>query len=169
MVAGSGDYQATGVGSEAYAGKLSAQARQFTVVRSELVAGTNRILRFITWATVPVAVLLLASQLHEHASARDAVTGTVAALVGMVPQGLVLRRASRSAFRRHAARRQVLVSSFSRRRGLGQGGRRVLDKTGTLTDGTIAFARLVVLADYPIRLRWARSPTTWIATPPWPR
>src|SRR5580704_3282595 len=43
VAAGSGDYQATGVGAEAYARKLAAQARQFTVVRSELVAGINQI------------------------------------------------------------------------------------------------------------------------------
>src|SRR5262249_10739156 len=50
VVAGSGDYQATGVGAEAYARKLAAQARRFTLVRSELVAGINQILRYVTWA-----------------------------------------------------------------------------------------------------------------------
>src|SRR5215468_10293539 len=49
VVAGSGDYQATGVGAEAYARKLAAQARRFTLVRSELVAGINQILRYVTW------------------------------------------------------------------------------------------------------------------------
>src|SRR5947207_5006171 len=48
VVAGSGDYQATGVGAEAYAAKLAAQAQRFTVVRSELVAGINQILRYVT-------------------------------------------------------------------------------------------------------------------------
>src|SRR6266852_4977911 len=43
VVAGSGGYQATGVGAEAYARKLAAQARRFTLVRSELVAGINQI------------------------------------------------------------------------------------------------------------------------------
>jgi len=90
VVAGSGRYQATGVGAEAYARKLAAEARRFTLVRSELMEGINRILRYVTWAIVPVAVLLLVSQLHARDSVRAALTGTVAALVGMVPQGLVL-------------------------------------------------------------------------------
>ena len=64
VVAGSGGYQATGVGAEAYARKLAAEARRFTVVRSELIDGINRILRYVTWAIVPVAVLLMISQLH---------------------------------------------------------------------------------------------------------
>ena len=66
VIAGAGDYQATGVGAEAYARKLAAQARRFTVVRSELVAGINQILRYVTWAIPPVAVLLVVSQLHTR-------------------------------------------------------------------------------------------------------
>ena len=90
VAAGSGGYQATGVGADAYARKLAAQARRYAPVRSELVDGINRILRFVTWAIPPVAVLLVLSQIHGHQTVREAATGTVAALVGMVPQGLVL-------------------------------------------------------------------------------
>src|SRR5215469_12235433 len=88
VVAGSGGYQATGVGPAAYARQLAAEARRFTPVRSELIEGINRILRYVTWAIVPVAVLLVISQLHRHGGVRETATGTVAALVGMVPQGL---------------------------------------------------------------------------------
>src|SRR5215831_1732033 len=90
VVAGSGGYQATGVGAEAYARKLAAQARRFTVVHSELVAGINQILRYVTWALPPVAALLVIGQLHTRQTVRAGATSTVAALVGMVPQGLVL-------------------------------------------------------------------------------
>src|SRR5436305_612842 len=90
VVAGSGRYQATGVGSEAYARQLTAAARHFQLVRSELVDGINRILRYITWAIPPVAVLTLVGQLHSNNTVPDALTGTVAALVAIVPQGLVL-------------------------------------------------------------------------------
>lgn len=151
VVAGSGDYEATGVGSEAYARKLASQARQFTIVRSELVAGTNQILRYVTWAIAPVAGLLLASQLLNHTSAREALTGTVAALVGMVPQGLVLLTSI--AFGVAAvtlSRRQVLVQQLPAVEGLARVDVVCFDKTGTLTDGTISFDRVVVLADQPI-------------------
>src|SRR5712675_589620 len=85
VVAGSGGYQATAVGADAYARKLAAQARRFAPVRSELMDGINRILRYVTWAIAPVAVLLVISQLHGNRTLREAATGTVAALVGMVP------------------------------------------------------------------------------------
>ena len=151
VVAGSGDYEATGVGSEAYARKLAAQAKRFAIVPSELVAGTNQILRYITWAVVPVGGLLLTSQLLERATAREAVTGTVAALVGMVPQGLVLLTSI--AFGVAAvtlSRRQVLVQQLPAIEGLARVDVVCFDKTGTLTDGMIAFDRLILLADQPV-------------------
>src|SRR5215470_13760175 len=148
VVAGSGDYQATGVGAEAYARKLAAQARRFTVVRSELVAGINQILRYVTWALPPVAALLVLSQLHTHQTVREGATSTVAALVGMVPQGLVLLTSV--AFGVAAvtlARRRVLVQQLPAVEGLARVDVVCFDKTGTLTDGTIAFDSLIRLDD----------------------
>src|SRR5215510_10404774 len=148
VVAGSGGYQATGVGAEAYARKLVAQAQRFTVVRSELVAGINQILRYVTWALPLVAALLVISQLHTHQSVREGATSTVAALVGMVPQGLVLLTSV--AFGVAAvtlARRQVLVQQLPAVEGLARVDVVCFDKTGTLTDGTIAFDSLIRLDD----------------------
>ena len=148
VVAGSGGYQATQVGAEAYARKLAAEARRFSLVHSELVDGINRILRYITWAIVPVAALLLVSQLHARAGARGALTGTVAALVGMVPQGLVLLTSI--AFGVAAitlARRRVLVQQLPAVEGLARVDVVCFDKTGTLTDGTVTFDGLVRLDD----------------------
>ena len=53
VVAGSGRFQATRVGADAYARRLATEARRFTLVRSELVDGTNRILQLVQWAIVP--------------------------------------------------------------------------------------------------------------------
>src|SRR5262245_61476115 len=148
VAAGSGDYQATGVGAEAYARKLAAQARRFTVVRSDLVAGINQILRYVTWAIPPVAALLVLSQLHTRQTVREGATSTVAALVGMVPQGLVLLTSV--AFGVAAvtlARRRVLVQQLPAVEGLARVDVMCFDKTGTLTDGTIAFDSLVRLDD----------------------
>ena len=148
VVAGSGRYQATGVGANSYARKLAAEARRFKLVHSDLIAGINQILRYITWAIPPVAVLLAFSQLHSGGGWRDAVTGTVAGLVGMVPQGLVLLTSI--AFGVAAvtlARRKVLVQQLPAVEGLARVDTVCFDKTGTLTDGTIAFDRVERLDD----------------------
>ncbi len=118
------------------------------LVRSELVAGINQILRYVTWAIPPAAALLVISQLHTHQTVREDATSTVAALVGMVPQGLVLLTSV--AFGVAAvtlARRQVLVQQLPAVEGLARVDVVCLDKTGTLTDGTIAFDSLIRLDD----------------------
>src|SRR5215475_6637496 len=143
VVAGTGRFQATAVGSEAYARKLTAEARRFTLARSELMDGINRILRYVTWAIVPVAALLLFSQLHIGDSVDAAVSGVVAGLVGMVPQGLVLLTSV--AFGVAAvtlARRNVLVQQLPAIEGLARVDIVCTDKTGTLTTGRISFSRV---------------------------
>ena len=148
VVAGSGGYQATDVGADAYARKLAAEARRFTLVHSELMDGINRILRYVTWAIGPVAVLLAVSGWRAHGSAGQVASGTVAALVGMVPQGLVLLTSV--AFGVAAvtlARRRVLVQQLPAVEGLARVDVVCLDKTGTLTDGAIAFDSLIRLDD----------------------
>src|SRR5207253_4307379 len=100
----------------------------------------------VTWAIIPIAALLVLSQVHAHDTLRDTVTGTVAGLVGMVPQGLVLLTSV--AFGVAAvtlARRRVLVQQLPAVEGLARVDVVCLDKTGTLTDGTIGFDSLVRL------------------------
>src|SRR5207253_3549200 len=89
VVAGSGRFQATGVGPDSYAAKLATEARRFQLTRSELMDGINTILRFVTYAIVPISALLLWSQLQDHKVA-GALRFVVAGVVAMVPEGLVL-------------------------------------------------------------------------------
>lgn len=148
VVAGSGRFQATGVGADAYAVQLATEARRFTVTHSELVAGTNRLLRWISLMMVVVGPLLLWSQFHskDNHTWRDAMTGAVAALVGMVPEGLVLLTSLAFVIATISlARRQTLVQELPAVEGLARVDVVCLDKTGTLTHGDITFDRLELL------------------------
>jgi len=142
VVAGSGRFQATHVGADAYAHRLAAEARRFTLVHSELVDGINTLLRYIQYALFPVAALLLWRQLGAN-DVPDALTGVVAGVVGMVPEGLVLLTSL--AFGIAAvtlARRNVLVQELPAVEVLARVDVVCLDKTGTLTDGNIVFDAL---------------------------
>ncbi len=148
VVAGSGRFQATAVGDDAYARRLSTEARRFALARSELMDGINRILRYVTWAIFPTGALLLVSQYYAVSEWTDAVSGAVAGVVGMVPQGLVLLTSI--AFGVAAvtlARRQVLVQELPAVEGLARVDVVCFDKTGTLTDGNIVFDRVERLDD----------------------
>jgi cation-transporting P-type ATPase E len=146
VVAGSGSDRATAVGKDSYAHQLTAEARQFTRVRSELIEGINRLLRYVTWAIPPAAALLLFSQFHAGVDWREALTGTVAGLVAMVPQGLVLLTSIAFAVAAVTlARRKLLVQELPAVEGLARVDVVCCDKTGTLTDGTISFDHAVRL------------------------
>lgn len=86
VVAGSGEFVATRVGDNAYANRLTAQGRRFDLAHSTLIAGINRLLRSLTWVIVPVGVLLVVSQLRSAAGFADAMVGSVAGLVPMIPK-----------------------------------------------------------------------------------
>ena len=86
-----GGFRADRVGEDAYAVALAAEARRFTLVNSEIRNSLNRLLQVITWVLVPTAALLVTTQLLlEDAALEKAIRGSVAGVVGMVPEGLVL-------------------------------------------------------------------------------
>jgi cation-transporting ATPase E len=150
VVAGAGRFQATAVGADAYATALAAEAKRFTMVNSELVGGANRLLRWISLLMLVVGPLVLWSQFRsrDNHGWQDAVTGAVAALVGMVPEGLVLLTSL--AFMIAVvtlARRETLVQELPAVEVLARVDVVCLDKTGTLTHGDIAFDELQVLDD----------------------
>jgi cation-transporting ATPase E len=144
VVAGAGCFVATAVGGDAYAHRLAAETKRFTKTESELMSGIDTLLRFISWGLIIIGPILLVSQLRRgEQSTKDAVVGTVAALVGMVPEGLVLLTSL--AFFVAAlslARRKVLVQELPAVEGLARVDVVCLDKTGTLTDGDIRFAAM---------------------------
>jgi len=146
VVAGSGRFQATAVGADAYARRLAAEARRFALMRSELMEGIDRILRYVTWAILPAGILLLVGQFRSGHGWREALVGVVAGTVAMVPAGLVLLTSL--AFGAAAvtlARRKVLVQELPAVEGLARVDVVCLDKTGTLTDGEIRFDRVILL------------------------
>ena len=136
---GSGLYRITAVGSRSYAQRLAAEAREFTLARSELRDGINRILQIVQWLLVPVAVLLVVSQLVAHRNVPDAIRGCVAGVGAMIPEGLVLLTSVAFAVAViRLARRRVLVQELAAVEGLARVDVLCVDKTGTLTEGGIA-------------------------------
>jgi cation-transporting ATPase E len=148
VAAGSGIVRATRVGKDAYAYKINEDASRFSLVKSELRDGVNQILRVVTWLMVPTAALLITAQVRyqnneaAHLSVReritDAVQGSVAGLVAMVPEGLVLLTSLAFALGViRLGRKNVLTQELAAIEGLARVDVICLDKTGTLTEGVL--------------------------------
>ena len=142
---GTGLYRATKVGSEAYAAKLSAEASKFTLVNSELRNGINKILKVITWLLLPAGALSIYNQLSGNQALPDALRGMVAALVPMVPEGLVLMTTIAFAVGViRLGRRQCLVNELPAIEGLARVDVVCADKTGTLTENAMRLGSVEV-------------------------
>lgn len=150
IISGNGIIQATNVGDTSYAQALATQARTFALVHSELMEGINRMLGYIIWAIPVVAFLLFFRQLQAHPDITGALLSTVAALVAMVPEGLVLLTSIAFAVSIVTLGRYgVLVRELPAVEGLARIDVICFDKTGTLTDGTLSFDRLDIVKDHP--------------------
>jgi cation-transporting ATPase E len=147
VVAGSGAYRATKVGREAYAAKLAEEASKFTLVKSELRSGINKILQFITYLLIPSGLLIIYTQLFTtDAGWRESVLRMVGALVPMVPEGLVLMTSIAFAVGVvRLGRRQCLVQELPAIEGLARVDVVCADKTGTLTENGMRVSDLKAL------------------------
>ncbi|MFK0039813.1 HAD-IC family P-type ATPase [Paenarthrobacter sp. NPDC090517] len=159
VVAGEGSAVVDRVGADSFANSLAAEAKRFSLVASELRSSIDRVLKWVTWFVGPVALLVLNAQMiaqggWTEASAsgawRDAATATIAAVVAMVPLGLVLMTSITFAVGAvKLARQQVLVQELPAVEGLARVDIICLDKTGTLTQGDIVFDAAHPLAARP--------------------
>ncbi len=115
-----------------------------TLVRSELRSGINTILRIITYLIIPVGIGTIINQLYiQGLPLPDAIRGMVAALVPMVPEGLVLLTSIAFAVGViRLGRRQCLVQELPAIEGLARVDIVCADKTGTLTENGMRLAEL---------------------------
>ncbi|MGV8908727.1 MAG: HAD-IC family P-type ATPase [Propionicimonas sp.] len=146
VVAGVGAFRATRVGHDSFAAQLTAEASKFSLVKSELQTGINKILRLITWLLVPVGIATIWVQWNQAGVWQEKVLATAGALVPMVPEGLVLLTSL--AFAVGVVRlgqRNVLVQELPAIEGLARVDVVCADKTGTLTENGLRFSHVELL------------------------
>ena len=134
------------------------------MVHSELRDGVNRLITWIGWAMIPTAALLIWAQVRADLGFHAAVQASVAGLVAMVPEGLVLLTSVAFAVSAtRLARRRVLTQELAAIEGLARVDVVCLDKTGTLTQGDLELGSVEPLRPpRPTTRRWT---SCW---PPWP-
>ena len=94
VVAGTARAKVTRVGDENTIKKLEKEAHHLRTADSKLFTLMNKIVRYISYALIPVGALLLWSRFRTEPDTATAVTSTVAALINMIPEGLILLTSS---------------------------------------------------------------------------
>ena len=134
------------VADESYVGRLTGEARKNTRAGSRLMDELNRLIRIDSYILVPLGILLFIKQMILNAAsgnplpfaevARAAVPASVAAMIGMIPEGLILLTSIAMAVGViKLARRQTLVQELAGIETLARADVLCLDKTGTITTG----------------------------------
>ncbi|MEY3029148.1 MAG: hypothetical protein RL198_545 [Actinomycetota bacterium] len=149
VLAGSATTRVVKVGSDSYASRISLEARRFSLVNSELRNSLNRIIRWISIALLPMMAIAINGQFQavggvENALATgswlEAAVKSIASIISMVPQGLVLITSISFAIAAlKLARSKVLVQELPAVEGLARVDIICFDKTGTLTEGDLEF------------------------------
>ncbi|MDO4927894.1 MAG: HAD-IC family P-type ATPase [Corynebacterium sp.] len=141
---GVGYYRAEAVGDDAYAAQLAAQASEFSLTNSELFNGINTILRVITWLLIPTGILTMYTQLVRSGTAlRESILAMAAALVPMIPEGLVLMTSiAFAAGVIRLGRHRALVNELVAIEGLARVNTVCTDKTGTLTTNRLVLVEV---------------------------
>jgi cation-transporting P-type ATPase E len=143
-VEGAALFEATAVGDESRAARLTETARAFRHPRSPLERANDRLLLWIIGAAVPLAVGLTVSVLARVHSGEARIQAITAGIVNLVPEGLILLisvTAAVSAFK--IARRGVLAQQLNAVESLASVNVVCTDKTGTLTEPTPRVLALV--------------------------
>lgn len=145
VVSGECRARAEHVGDENYISTISKGAKQFKKVRSEIMETLKKIIRIVSIIIIPVGGLLFWGQMRlSDNTVSDAVVQTVAALIGMIPEGLMLLTSTVLAVSViRLSQHKVLVQELYCIEALARVDTLCLDKTGTLTEGTMEVAGVI--------------------------
>ena len=159
VVAGHGTARVVRVGAESFASRLTVDARRFSLVNSEIRNSLNRVLRWIAWILLPVAILVINGEIQARGGWQTAystgawtpaLVGLIASMIAIVPLGLVLLTSVAFAVGGlRLAGHNVLIQELAAVEGLARVDVLCMDKTGTLTEGGLVFDAVHPLAPQP--------------------
>lgn len=150
VVSGTCQATATSVGANNFINKLESDARTIKTADSKLFSLVNNIVKYISLTLIPIGILLLLARFRVPDTTPEiAVTSTVAGLISMIPEGLVLLTSSVLALATiRLSRQKVLVQDLYSIETLARVDTICLDKTGTLTTGKMTVKGLIPTEPY---------------------
>lgn len=150
VVSGDGVAEVSQVGADTYAAKLEAQAKETDRDdQGAMVRSIDRIVKVVGILIIPLGIAMVWQGMAvNHLSLQEAIAGMVAAVIGMIPEGLYLLvtvALATSAVR--LARRKVLLHNMHSIEQLSRVDTLCIDKTGTITEPDMQVTKLISLTD----------------------
>lgn len=147
VVAGSGTAEIFHVGEDNYATQLVKKAQTKKRATSEMQDAIKKIIKYVSYAIIPIGITLFCIQyfrVGENIS--DSIVNTVAGVIGMIPEGLVLLTSVSFILGvGRLARKKALVQEMEAIEALARVNVLCLDKTGTITTGELTVNEVICL------------------------
>lgn len=134
------------VGADSYISKLTLEAKAMQKgEQSEMMRSLNKLVKFIGIALIPIGIALLVQSLFfNHGTLRGSITSMVAAVIGMIPEGLyLLASVALAVSSMRLAKQKVLLHDMKSIETLARVDVLCVDKTGTITENTMSVKRLI--------------------------
>ena len=150
VLSGRGRVELTAVGADSGAAKLSREAKANPRgKKSEMIRALDRLILFLGIALVPVGAILFHQEYKVlNLGLQESTEGTVAALIGMIPEGLyLLTSVALAVSAQKLSRQRVLVQDMNSIETLARVDVLCVDKTGTITEPDMVVDNVIPLGD----------------------
>lgn len=145
IIAGKCRARLTAVGRDSYISKLTLEAKKMkNVERSEMIQDLDILVKFVGVALVPIGIVLFIQGIFiNHESLHDNITSMVAAVLGMIPEGLyLLTSVALAVSSMRLAKKKVLFHDMKSIETLARVDVLCVDKTGTITENEMKVEKI---------------------------
>ncbi len=136
------------VGKDSYVSQLSQQAKVMNEAESsEMIRSLDKLVKIVGILIIPIGIILFSQQYYiNESSMKDSITSTMAAIIGMIPEGLyLLANVALATSAARLATKKVLVHDMKCIETLARVDVLCVDKTGTITDNTMTVKKMIPL------------------------
>lgn len=151
IISGSCYARLTKVGKDSYISKLTLEAKAIkNEEQSEIIRSLNKIVKLAGIVIIPIGLTLFIEQfVFAHETLKVSITAMVASVIGMIPEGLFLLASVTLAISSmRLAKSKVLLHDMKSIETLARVDVLCVDKTGTITDGTMKVDSFEILEEY---------------------
>lgn len=139
------------VGEDSYISKLTLQAKAMqSKEQSEMIRSLDKLVKCVGVAIIPIGIVLFSQAFFiQHDGFRESVTSMIAAVIGMIPEGLYLLASVALAVSSiRLAQKKVLLHDMKCIETLARVDVLCVDKTGTITENTMKVQKLIKTDEY---------------------
>ncbi|WP_314795149.1 HAD-IC family P-type ATPase [Eggerthia catenaformis] len=149
VISGSAIVQVIRTGKDNYSSHIVLEAKKGNRITSEMKNTIEKIIKILSIIIIPIGLLLFRAQYYVNDNLSVAVIKTVAGVIGMIPEGLVLLTSISFVLGvERLAKKKALVQQMEAIESLARIDELCLDKTGTITTGDLKVIDVVALGNY---------------------